>query len=308
MTVDEVLASVRGTQRCIVTWNSTTGEFVEVFVIEPQTGRAQISSLVAKVETQLGMRVGSNTFDSAKVTREALQQLQSETVRVATRRTILHEWSTATVDELLRILERGEYPSVMKKEDDSRIILDHLWELHRDELTTTIQDRMHRLVGSVALSERASFACNAYLLALRDEGGKLVELWRTGDVGSRSWADTFVLMDCFCHVQVEERSVVNDIIGIIEKPYWIFGPRFEAMMAVGKLESGRGRRGADIIREVVFDSTPSIIAARDRVIERLTTEPTIWITCTVCCHGRVHSEGCTAIACPNCLGLGVVRR
>ncbi len=79
-------------------------------------------------------------------------------------------------------------------------------------------------------------------------------------------------------------------------------------MAVGRLKSARETQAAAIIRKTIYESTPEVAAARDRVLERLETDAASWVRCEDCCHGRVHDEICLPKPCPACLGLGVVHR
>jgi hypothetical protein len=140
------------------------------------------------------------------VSDEFIKRQAEEAVRIATRRRILNQWSTATVDELLDILERGAYAPPMGRRYDSAIIVEHLWELHSDELTPVIQDRLRLLIGSAMLPERASPECNAYLLALRGERDELIKLWRSGGT------PIIVLLDCLCHIEIVDELVVNENI------------------------------------------------------------------------------------------------
>jgi hypothetical protein len=70
------------------------------------------------------------------------------------------------VEELLQILESGEYRPPMQKDFDSTIIVDHLWEVHRDEFDAATRLRLGALVGSPVLCASASRHLEVYLLAL----------------------------------------------------------------------------------------------------------------------------------------------
>lgn len=236
---------------------------------------------------------------------------QEEADRVAGRIRFLKRWSTASVEELIEILECGEFTYPMGQDFDSRVILEHLWELHRDELTPTIQERLQILIGTSRLPHRASDQCNAYLLAFRNERDEVMKLWHArGEKSSvEPWFSRIsrkVLLDCICHVQIDDRAIVEGLVEDVAATGWLFSPRFDTMVALGKLRASKGTRAAEVIRQSIYDSTAEIIATRERVLERLLTDPDDWIRCVNCCYGRIHGDSCTSETCPTCLGLGLV--
>jgi hypothetical protein len=237
---------------------------------------------------------------------------QEEADRVAGRVRTLSQWSTAPVGELLRILEIGNYRFPMRRDFDSRLLLEHLWDVHRDELTDEPQARLYALIGSPVLSQRASDQCDAYLLALRGARDEIERLWRSGhskfpEDSTFSKISHRVLLDCICHVQVGDRAIIEGLIDDLGKDTWLFLPRFETMLALGKLKAARGTRAAQVIKRSIYDSTAAVINARERVLARLMTDPGSWERCTNCCHGRVRGDSCTSGDCPICLGLGSVQ-
>jgi hypothetical protein len=307
MTVDEALAAARRTNRCLIFWSSTTGEFVEVLGLEDQADRAHISALVQEVFRGRNATFSHNVFDSSTLTHELLQKQQSEALRLTGRSEQLRRWWAADPDELLRVLEKRVYPTYMTKDFDSTILVDHLWALHRDELTPGRQKRLALLIGTDGLSAKGSSHCNAYCLALQGESDKLRELWRAEFGSMQSLGALSVLIECFRHIQTQDLSVIQDIITMIDQPTWMFHPRYKAMIAVGGIDAARETNAAEIIRKAVHDSTPEIISTRDRALERLTIRSAGWRRCEDCCHGRIHGPSGFPIRCPICLGLGTVQ-
>jgi hypothetical protein len=305
MTIEEALLKIRETQRCWVVWNQWTGEILSVSEVSPQAdGKEVFSSHVARLG-QYGCPVKARELDSAKVTRQSLEEERAETERVKTRGLILTSWAAASSEELLRILESGEYSYPMNRDYDSGIIVDHLWELHRDELTQHVQQRLRSLIGSSVLSEEASRNLEAYLFALAGDEQELLDLWDSRRTASL--ARIFVLMQCFAHTNKCNQAVIDYLIDMVEEDA-PFGIRYDAMMMLGRLDAARGTRAADVIRASIYDSSPWVVAARNHVLARLETDASQWMRCKECCHGLVHDpRSCCGVSCPHCFGLGFVQ-
>jgi hypothetical protein len=236
----------------------------------------------------------------------AARKRHLEATRLAGRRKALRQWSTASPDELIRVLEERDYPSFTGKDYDSSILIDHLWALHRDELTPERQEKIRLLIDTGNLSPKASFHRNAYCVALQGDSGQLSEMWRSEFDSKGSFDALSVLMECSCHIQTQDLRMIHDIIGIVHQPAWLFGARFKAMISVAGLDAARKTNAAEVIRNAVHNSTPQIIASRDRAIERLTGEAARWRRCETCCYGQIHSDFCAPVSCPVCLGFGTV--
>jgi hypothetical protein len=303
MTIDEALEKVRRTEACWIVWNTDSGEILSVTGTaadaSPQDLFRHLQGLSAS-----GAPVKTRHFQSRSVTRQLLVQESEETDRFKTRGSVLTAWSGAPVEELLQLLERGDYPPPMQKDFDSKIIVDHLWKAHRDELVAATQRRLHALAGTALLCASASRNLHAYLLALDGDEETLAAIWRRERPGRTCYADAYVLMDCFAHLQISDRSIINDITDIIEQPGF-FGPRHEAMLALGRLGKVAGSRAAAVIRNCIYDSSPQLTARRDRVLQRIEATGADWVRCGSCCYGRVHcADSHSTEACPECLGLG----
>jgi hypothetical protein len=219
----------------------------------------------------------------------------------------LKQWSEAKPDELLHILETQAYPLQTGKDGDSVYLVDHLWALHRDELTPARQSRLRALVDTDNLSPAASFNVNAYCLALQGESTQLVQLWRSEFDARVTFAGLFVLMECFRHVKLQDLTVINEMIDMIDQPTWLFWGRLKAAVTVACLRPGQQTNAAEVIRKVVHNNTtPEIIATRERALQQLATDPALWSRCEYCCYGNVHSNSIIATPCPVCLGFGTI--
>ncbi len=217
---------------------------------------------------------------------------------------VLTEWSKATTAELLQVLERGQYDCPMKMDFDSRIILDHLWEVHRDELIPTTRERLTALLAKEVLCRAAVDKLRIYLAALKGDEERLKAIWTRAEPGRDCWADAFSLMDGFAYVRTHDQEVIGDMVSVFETDL-PFGGKYDTMIALGKIGPAAGIRATDTIRKTIHDSQPWVIAARDRVLARLESAADTWASCDRCCYGRVHdNDGHGERSCPLCLGIG----
>ncbi|MGV3723245.1 MAG: hypothetical protein ACO1SX_20280 [Actinomycetota bacterium] len=303
MTINEALEAIDDGQACWIVWNTDSGEILAVSSLDPDASPEERARLLQEL-SGFDVPVKARYFGPGDVTRQALLHERDETDRVKTRKSILTGWAAASVEELVAVLERGEYPPPMQKDFDSRVIVDHLWSLHRAEWDDAVQSRLRAMLESEALCSSASRNLEAYLHAMSGNEATLVATWRRERPGQEVYADTYVLMECFAHVQTSDRGVVNDIIAMVETP-GMFGPRHEAMKTLGRLGAVTGPRAADAIRRSIYESSPAIAAERSRVLQRIETPAADWERCQSCCYGCIHRAGGHGEAsCPSCLGLG----
>ena len=299
MTIDEALLEIRKTELCWVVWSTETGEILSVSEMSARPEGTELFSRLQHLH-QYQTPAKGRVLVSAKVSRQSLEQDRTDIGRVKARIGVLTLWYSLPCEDLIRILEVGEYAFPMARDNDTCVPVDHIWHLHRDELTQELQQRLHSLVGSAKLSERAAQNLKAYLRAVVGDEDNLIHLWN-------SKRQAFVLMECFSHTNTRNQVVISDLIDLVEKPSFMFEWRRRAMMTLGQLDAARQTRAADVIRKAVYDSTPRIVAARDHVLARLAGNPSDWMRCKECCHGSVHGSSGYAASCPACFGLGSVR-
>jgi hypothetical protein len=303
MTIDEALEIVRQTESCWIVFNSETGEVLSVAGDRPEETAQDMAAHLGTLSS-FNQPVKTRHFKSAGVTREVLERERGESERVRTRVRVLTGWSKATTEELLQVLERGQYDYPMNKDFDSRVIVDDLWELRRDELTLPARERLNALLSRAVLCEAARNKLRIYLAALNGDEAQLKAIWTGAEPGRDCLSDCCALMDAFAFVGLKSQEINGDMLAIIESDMF-FGVKYDTMIALGKIGPTAGPRAAELIRRTIHDSQPWVIAARDRVLERLVTAEDGWTVCGECCHGRVpNAKGHGSLACPACFGLG----
>jgi hypothetical protein len=303
MITDEALEIVRQTESCWIVFSSVSGEVLEVVGESPDTS-ARDRFLHLGNLSNFSQPVMTRYFKSATVTREVLEREQEEAKRVLTWSETLITWHRAAVEQLLQILESRYSAHPLIPEHGTAILVDHLWELHRNELELTTRERLAALLSNGVLSDEAERKLRIYLAALHGDEEHLKAIWTKKTPGRKSWGDAFALMEGFAHVRSKDHEVIDDMINVFDMNT-MFGCKFKAMISLGKIGPIAGQRAADTIRATVYDSEPWIIARRDRVLERLESKDQEWAVCGDCCYGRVHSAASHgAQPCPKCLELG----
>ncbi len=108
-------------------------------------------------------------------------------------------------------------------------------------------------------------------------------------------------------LQIADEYILKYYHELLSNPTVLFGAKYPAMIALGKIGSTSGEKSARIIEEVIFDSTEAIIKARDTVLKRIRTPDNNWQRCSKCRFGRVkgsYGDMITMNNCDECVGLG----
>ena len=256
-------------------------------------------------------------FESAKVTREALSDQALMLARGRALTAQIAEWTSGSVETLVEILEKGAYAPPMTLEIASDTLVDHIWDLHRDELTLDHCRRLGALVGGPRLDQEASDHLALDLAALAGDVARIRALCDDAIGRRESWEAGVRpifedrLLSCVVHLQLGDDAILYALVQTVSTP-GTFGPRFRAMVALGSLKPAVGTPAADVIEQHIYESRPAVAAVRRLVLERLRSSPESWVVCRKCCHGSVHGQSGWGsgdrVACPECLGLGVVRQ
>lgn len=304
MTIDEALIEIKKSPHCWIAWREDTGEILSVTNFAERTTPQEMMQCLQSLKA-LGLSVEGRFLESSTVTRETLVKDAAQSAVARSRIEILTEWSKAPVGNLITFLERGEYASPMGPRD-GRVIVEHLWELHRDEVTSEIRDRLRYWIGTANLHPGTTDRLIVFLAALDYDEARLKAIWTGALPGRNCWAMTIYLMEAFAYVRSSDKEVIDDFIAVfdMETP---FQCKFETMLNLGRMGQ-IAAAATDIIRARVYDSELYITAARDRVLERLTTSDREWERCPHCCYGRVHGDRLFGVgSCRECVGTGYVR-
>lgn len=118
-----------------------------------------------------------------------------------------------------------------------------------------------------------------------------------------------VLLACIGDLRPREGEPIERLIQTVSSPDLLFGPRYEAMLALGKIGAPAGPRAVQGIRATVHDRDEALVEVRERVVARIETPLDAWLGCPRCYWGHVPGRAWSDTGpCSSCLGLGVVAR
>ena len=229
-----------------------------------------------------------------------------ETARTQERVSIYNQWAIARTESLVGLLEGGDSDERIGSTHGNDYLIHLLYRLRWHELGP-FRDRLVAIAGRNPRnpSEREALLQLAQYLAVFDgDVGGLIALFR----GRPRWTCLIDFLESFGDIRIRDPILVWQIINVVEAP-GMFGPRYEAMVALGKIGRYAGPRAVEVIQRRIFDSTESVRAVRDRVLRRIQTPSYTWVGCPHCCRGWISVKTYDIASpgpCPTCLGLGVV--
>jgi hypothetical protein len=313
MTNQEALELIKRTERCFVVWATDRNEVVAVHRVGPNNNPEEMARPLQAMSTDYQGPTAGRFFESANVTLGTLEAQQTDQARINRRVEIFNEWAETPTEGLIRILERTDFQDPMDAYHGSSVIIRMLYRYRWRELTAAQLDRLDKVAATPApdrLEQSAKDGLECYLCVLRGDPERLKRFWErrmSRGIDAPSW-DAFTTAAGDLRVTYPE--IIAQLIDTVGKPF-MFGPRFEAMVALGKIGAPAGARAAEVIRAAVYDSTPEIIGARDRSVSRIMSDDAGWLVCAACERGQVPSAGDRVPwtrACGSCYGLGFVLR
>ena len=303
MTIKQALdyISVSQAHHTWIVWDIQTGEIVQVNQYDHvPTPTDEIERAMALQDDQIGV-----FLESAGIDDKLLERLAHDLVRFGPRDTVLFAWSRSTVSELVAMLILDRYRDPMTKRD-ARLIVDHLWQLHRDDLTLPVRNAFYESIRKGYWDTAALRKARIYLAALEYDEKRLKAIWTGVIQGQVTWSERFALMEAFAYVQTSDHDIVSDMLQAFSMDV-PFSAKFETMMNLGRIGETSGDESAEAIRRCIYDSSDVIVAFREQVVRRVTSSSYDWVMCGCCCYGRVHhASSFHAQLCSECLGIGFV--
>ena len=180
--------------------------------------------------------------------------------------------------------------------------------------TSSAVDAAARPLDAIAASRRGFLeelvaneleCCPAVLHKDRERLGRF---WSCAS-DTRWVGDSEAFVHAASDLQLDRPGVVEHFIETVRRPD-MFGPRFNAMVALGKIGATAGDDAASVIEEYIYESSPWVAAVRRLCIQRIRTSASDWVTCADCVRGLVPDSS-DAIGyykgCPTCHGLSWVK-
>ena len=311
MTNEEALELIKRTERCFVVWATDRNEVVAVHRVGPNNNPEEMARPLQAMSTDYQGPTAGRFFESADVTLETLEAQQSDTARINRRVEVFSEWAETPTEGLIRILERSDFQHPMDAYHGSSVIIQMLYHHRRRELTEDQLGRLDAIAASPVpdrLDRSARDGLECYLSVLRGDPERLRRFWERRLSKGKDFSVWDVFTTAAGDLRVSHPEIIAQLIDTVEKPF-LFGPRFEAMVALGKIGPPAGTRAAEVIGAAIYDSSAEVVGARDRSIERILSADADWLVCAACERGRtpwVNYGVPTTRACGDCYGLGFV--
>ncbi len=329
MTIDEAFALVGQAEYYQVVWRFDTGEITSVTALDEKPGKMFWSQLRQSLKDSNPPLKGT-FFKTAKLTWEALEDITQNTAEreaqrrheIATRQAILNRWANQPAEQLLDILETASYEWPMGSHWDMQFLMEHLFYFHHDDLKGSLKQRLHHLaarqppfpeIEAWRWALRLNFELRVYLATLDHDTDTLFDIWRetsieTSYISDMNWA---LLMECYAFAGGKDAAIIDDLVEHVEHSRVFFFHRYEAMLNLGRIGAAAGSRAVEVIRAVIYDSSPTVTALRERVCERISIPDSAWTPCPHCYHGYVLGAGDHSFSrqiCRVCLGIGFVAK
>ena len=310
-TNEQALEIIKQHDECYVVWATDKNTIVAVHPIPPDAGAKGLFTALSAMKTDYQGPTKGRFLSSARTTLQTLIDESHETERIATRVKIFNSWTRCTIDELIEILLRADFHDPMDASHGSSHIAKRLYKIHGPNLTGRHVEQLEKFAASkdVHPEQRgAQKAVRCYLCVLRNDPAGLKTFWRERHSPDRdgSWWTPFT--DAAGDLSIDDQEIIDQLIGVVERPY-MFGPRYEAMVTLGKIGPPAGPRSVRVITDAIYDSSESVTAVRNRVVERIASRIEDWTRCPSCFHGYVDGTAYqipSVQVCQNCLGLGHV--
>ena len=307
----QALELIKQFPACFVVWATDKNAIVAVHPLPSvATAEERQTALAGMISDHVGP-TKARFFESSTVTLETLEREQADTGRIEKRVAIFRSWSDSSVETLVSILESETFEWPMDAFHGCSYIIEEIYSYRSGELTSDMLNRLQKIADerSARTKEGSNWKkLQFFLSVLRHDNARFLKLW---DLYMEKAADFSLWSEAATaagDLRVTDGGVISQILGVLLNSL-MFGPRFEAMIALGKIGPPASLRAAEAIRKTIYDSSPSVAEIRKRVIDRITEPEEAWRKCPKCVRGKRQgksNESPNARHCKDCLGLAVV--
>lgn len=317
MTIDEALRIIKQSKECLIVWRTDTGEIVKIEnlnkEVSPENFLEYLSLMPSNLddeETGKPIRFASGFRMSKDIDRKYLEEQRDEYLEMNLRVKILNQWTEQPVGELISILETQDFPYPASK-SDTHILLEKLFDFHWQEIGESELKRLWWLLKNENLAEKDNILLEFHLLFFEWKKKEFVELYKSVFfMNPLRWVSEYV--DYYIgDLQIDDKFVLKNYHQLLNNPQVLFGAKYPAMIALGKIGNASGEDSAKIIEKVIYDSEENIIRARELVLNRIRTPESNWERCPKCYFGRVkgnYGDMITMQDCANCVGIGWIEK
>ena len=310
-TNEEALRIIKEHDECFVIWATDQNRIVAIHPLPADASEGDRFNALASMSTDYEGPKKGRFLQSRAVTLQTLLDEQADTDRISKRVDIFNSWTTCGSDELIDILVNQRFHEPMDVFYGSTRIINCLYKIHGPQLTGEQLARLEQFARAKNLTRdqrTAQATLQCYLAVLQSDARGLKTFWEQHHYPQIEWSTWDAFTDAAGDLPTNDRNIIAQLIKVVESPF-MFGPRYEAMVALGKIGPPSGQRAVDVIKRSIYDSSDEVTVVRNRVVARIQEPAGSWIGCRYCHRGYASGvvDGLRGIrACAACLGLGRV--
>ncbi len=234
MTIDKALDRIAGTTHCWIVWRVDSGEIVSVTGWDHSPTREEFGQAVTSMGTGATYTRKGRFLESSEITRGLLEEPANESADARQRIATCNQWANAPTGWLVDLLEWGDYGEVIDRAHGRDYVIRLLYRLRWHELGP-FRDRLAALAGrdprNPSETRKVWLQLAQYLAVFDSDVGRLVVLYRDRP----RWTCLSDFLECFGDARIRDPILVWQIINIVDELRLPFGPRCEAMVALGKI-------------------------------------------------------------------------
>jgi hypothetical protein len=304
MDIDTALNLIREIPEGYIVWQVDNGEIVRVIPFkEEDDPKKRFADLPRTINGRVIEYVGG-PYQPNEITRSYLEQAQAEYIKVHLRITMFTDWARQSAEQLVTVLETGDYPPAGNGSDD-HILIEYLFEFHWQELNQVLRNRLWHLLDTDRLKPLAILILKLYLLTLEQKKDRFITLWM--EEFHEKTTPYHLAMKCAGDLQITDATIINDLIQTI-KSNVLFIAKHQAMIALGRIGVAAGEQATQVIEEVIYESNPEVGKQRELALKRIRTSPYNWVVCGSCHNGiaQYFVRYARASTCETCYGFGFI--
>lgn len=303
---EDALELIKSAKECFVVWVTDVNAIISVRILPESISVNDRLNVLGEMQIDYSGPTKGRFLNSSTTTLETLKYEQSEIAENNRRIEIIDAWERSIPENLIQLLEANSFPQPITSSHGTQFIIKLLGRLRRGELTESQMDRLTALIqrrmreGNELISWKT---LRIHLARLRGDKEQLLQLWEryfSGFFGNEEW-EAFI--DAVGQLRIDDSRIIDHLIGVVERSV-MFGPRYFAMMALGKLGSLAGTRAADAIERHIYESSLLLAMQRKRILQRINESDAEWRKCNACYKKTEPApEGSENDVCSICFNL-----
>lgn len=309
LTNEEALAIINRHDECYVVWATDRNAIVAVHPIPTAATVEDRFSALTSMQTDYKGPTKGRFLSGSKTTLQTLIDESRETDRIAARVTIFNSWLGCTIGRLIDILKSADFHEPMDAFHGSQHIVERIYKIHGRQLTPPDIEQLREFAYTTAADPEQKSAQNAlqcYLSVLSNDQAQLKAFWQQHHSPNVEWSSWSPFTSAAGDIHTDDQQIIDQLIAVVGTPF-MFGPRFEAMVALGKIGQPAGPKAAKVIVDSIYDSSEAITSIRNRVIRRIQSSASEWACCAICYNGYVNGTAYgipSTKTCGECFGIG----